>query len=72
VDTVACGSYSGIANDLLVRSDQGHGDFFLLDRTAQGPASCRLVSGGMSGVLGAAMLLRCRGLQLADQVPGAG
>jgi hypothetical protein len=46
--------------------------FFLLDWTDQEPASCRVVSGGMSGVLGAAMLLRCRGLLLADQVTGAG
>ena len=53
-------------------SGQRDGDFFALGWTAQGPASCRVVSGGMSGVLGAAMLLRCRGLQLADQVPGAG
>lgn len=56
---------------LVARSGQRDGDFFLLGRTAQGPVSCRVVSGGRSGVPGAAMLLRCRGLQLADQVPGA-
>ena len=57
---------------VIQESGQRGGDFFLLGWTAQGPASCRVVSGGMSGVLGAAMLLRCRGLQLVDQVPGAG
>ena len=55
---------SSVVNDLVVVcvQDQRDGDFFLLGWTAQGPASCRVVSGGRSGVLGAAMLLRCRGL----------
>jgi hypothetical protein len=46
--------------------------FLLFGWTAQGLASCRVASGSMSGVLGTAMLLRSRGLQLADQVLGAG